>query len=340
MELGGAYDDLGQHSDAEWWFSVAGETLVRIGGDPHLELKRGSYLGLTYYQQGKYADAVAVLRDTNERARKDAIDDPRALMNVHSFLAFALSKNDARMEEAITEAGAAVDIAERANGHEHPSVTKMVLNLATIELIAGRYDDALATVSRVVATFERQIARGELASTHVIYGVALSTKATILLRMGRPREAVGPLELARSIDRQAGRRDYLLNDQVTIAEALRRLGRLDEAIQACAEGEAIAEEDKETRAEDLVALRTVQARVALDRGDRVRARSFAERAVAGAETGVADAYDLAMARLVLAQTIGRGPQDAARVRDLAEKARVGFAKLQDGPRVEEAGALL
>jgi tetratricopeptide (TPR) repeat protein len=340
MELGGAYDDLGQHSDAEWWFSVAGETLVRIGGDPHLELKRGSYLGLTYYQQGKYADAVAVLRDTNERARKDAIDDPRALMNVHSFLAFALSKNDARMEEAITEAGAAVDIAERANGHEHPSVTKMVLNLGTIELIAGRYDDALATVSRVVATFERQIARGELASTHVIYGVALSTKATILLRMGQPREAVGPLELARSIDRQAGRRDYLLNDQVTIAEALRRLGRLDEAIQACAEGEAIADEDKETRAEDLVALRTVQARVALDRGDRVRARSFAERAVAGAETGVADAYDLAMARLVLAQTIGRGPQDAARVRDLAEKARVGFATLQDGPRVEEAGALL
>ncbi len=72
----------------------------------------------------------------------------------------------------------------------------------------------------------------------------------------------------------------------------------------------------------------------------MRARSFAERAVAGAETGVADAYDRAMARLVLAQAMGRGTQDAARVRDLAEKARVGFAKLQDGPRVEEAGALL
>ena len=110
-------------------------------------------------------------------------------MNVHSFLAFALSKDEARLEEAITEAEAAVGIAEHANGHEHPSVTKMLLNLGTIELMAGRYDDALETTSRVVTTFERQIARGELAPAHVVYGVALSTKATILLRMGQPREA-------------------------------------------------------------------------------------------------------------------------------------------------------
>jgi tetratricopeptide (TPR) repeat protein len=340
MELGGAYDDLGQHSDAEWWLGVASDTLVRIGGDPHLEVKRGSLLGLTYYQQGKYAEAVRVLRDAAERARKGAIDDPPALMNVHSFLAFALSKDDARLEEAITEGETSVAVAERAYGHEHPSVTKMLLNLGTIELVAGRYDDALGTISRVITTFERQIARGELVPPHVIYGVALSTRATILLRMGQPRDAVGLLERARSIDRQAGRRDYLLNDHVMLAEALRRLGRLEDAVQACAEGEAIADEDKETRAEDLVALRTVQGRVALDRGERVRALSFAERAVAGAETGVADAYDLATARLVLAQAIMRGHGDAARARALAEKARLGFAKLHDGPRVEEAAALL
>jgi hypothetical protein len=77
----------------------------------------------------------------------DRIDEPRAVGNAHSFLAFALSKDEARLPEAVAHARDAVALMELAYGPEHPNVAIMLNNLASVEQLAG----AQPTLMRIAA---------------------------------------------------------------------------------------------------------------------------------------------------------------------------------------------
>ncbi len=131
-----------------------------------------------------------------------------------------------------------------------------------------------------------------------------------------------------------------MNASSTLAEALRALGRSEEAQTACDEATAIADKNPDTSPEFLVELLVVRATLALDRGKADEAALLAERAIAVAEKGTTHLYDFSKARLVLGRALAQAKRDVPRAHALAEQARDGFRKLGDRLRIDEASSAL
>jgi tetratricopeptide (TPR) repeat protein len=341
VELGGAFQKLEKSDEADLAFSLATATLTRIGGDPQIELRRDALVGLRDFESDRYAEAAALLTQAIERADEHYLDAPRPLSQAHSVLAFALTSLGAdRAEEALGHARTAVAMREETLGPEHPLVASMLTNLAEVERITGHHEEALATVDRSLAIVERAVARGELPPAYSPLAVASWTRGSVLLSLGRPAEAVESLERARSLDRATGRTDGLVKDELDLATALAKTGRLDEAVAACGDARALVDANKGTSGSTLSWLLYVEAELSLARGKIDDAVSRAQRALAMARVGVEDTDSASHARLVLARALAGRGKEAPQARALAEQARDGFARLHDLPNAKEASALL
>jgi tetratricopeptide (TPR) repeat protein len=204
----------------------------------------------------------------------------------------------------------------------------------------GRLEDALSSASRSVASFEDAAARNEMSAMQPNFGNALLNRGEILVRMGRPREAIESLERALTIYRAHRKDDSILETDVYLAEARLQLGDLAEAARLAEEARALADGDKETAPDLLVEVLLVEAKLSFARRQPAEALPHAEQALSLAEKGASLLYDLSGARLVLARALAMGTSTAARARSLAEAARDGFATLHDDARTDEASAFL
>jgi tetratricopeptide (TPR) repeat protein len=268
------------------------------------------------------------------------VDDVMLVADAHTGLAGVLSAQG-QFDAALEHASRAVRAQEETFGGEHPYFAMYLNNLASLQLDAGRLDEAFATASRVLTILEGGMERGDYSAGSARLGIAVHTMGEILLRQGHAREAVDHLAQARDLYRATGEQDdYVAVADIELAEAFRILGRVADAQEKLDEADALEEKVKgipETTVADTLAVR---AKIALDRRKPADAVRLADRALESLEDADPDVYELADTRLLLARALVASAHDEARARSLAEAARDAFAKLHDQSHLDEASALL
>jgi tetratricopeptide (TPR) repeat protein len=178
---------------------------------------------------------------------------------------------------------------ERELGEDHPDVAVTLVNTAIEAKNAGRVTDALAYHERALAIFERT-----LGPTHATLAFALINYGEALRAADRPVDAIAAFERSMKILIDALGPDHvvLAHDWYGIGLAELARGRARVAVkwleQAVARRDrAGAELDRNEQAEARAAL--ARALVAAG-GDRARARTLAEQAIA-AWTDLGDNFD-------------------------------------------------
>ena len=163
VELGGVFEEGSRYADSHLWFSMAGATLKRIGGEPKLELKRDMLEGCTYYDEGKHEDSARLFQRVVDRAAAEHIDDPFRVAISHSLLGLVLALDPARAEQALGHEQAALSIMRQAFGEKNTiAVLSMLMNLAgTLELL-GQNDEALVSEDRAIDVARAAVSRGEI----------------------------------------------------------------------------------------------------------------------------------------------------------------------------------
>src|SRR5207249_102121 len=130
----------------------------------------------------------------------------------------------------------AVRLIELERGPQHPSFAMELGNLSEDELNSGHLQDAFTDASRAVAAVDDAAARGEISPRSHLVGFVHQELGSVLLRLGRATEArehfAGVVEVYR-VAYGADSRDVAYTDAY-LGEALRVLGRLDEAERALA----------------------------------------------------------------------------------------------------------
>lgn len=339
VELGGIFEEGARYADSHLWFSMAGATLKRVGGEPKLELKRDMLEGCTYYDEGKHDDAARLFQRVVDRAAAGQIDDPFRIAISHSLLGTVIALDPARADEALSHENAALSIMRQAFGEQNTiAVLSMLMNMAdTLELL-GRNDEALDSDSKAIDVARAAIVRGEIVPTHIDLGLGLQSKGDLLIRMGRYDEAFDPLRESAEICRANGRVDTLPLTDADVALAYLRTGHMADAERSLAEARSAAESNEETGEDVKEMLLRTEAEILLEQGPGKVAKAVeaADPAVKIAETGIVEIYELATARMVLAKALVRAQKDLDRANRLAEQAREGFARLHDTRHATEA----
>ena len=165
--------------------------------------------------------------------------------DAHTGLAGVLSA-DGRFDEALDHARAAVRAQEDTYGAEHPYFAVYLNNLASMQLDAGRMDDAFATALRVLAILEGGLERGDFSAASGRLGLALHTMGEILNFARGARTRRPSISRARAIVPRDGRAGGLRRDSadIELAEAFRILGRVADAQDKLDEAEALEEKVK------------------------------------------------------------------------------------------------
>ncbi|HEX3758051.1 MAG TPA: serine/threonine-protein kinase [Kofleriaceae bacterium] len=228
----------------------------------------------------------------------------------------------------------ALSIRQRALGPDHPDVGDVFTLMAHNDSWQLHYDAALAHSRQAVAIAERAYGRH-----HVTYGRKLCDEARVLLLLERPRDTVPLAQEGRDVLIATLGPDQLSTAHCrrSLADALHRLGRDDEARPEAAA--SLAVQEHLTGPGNPYNCETWRILGEIDLGlghpaqavaDFERARTLAETLDPGVRAGLA--FDLARA-------LGAAHQDAPRIRTLVDAARAAAAgdpRLHDNVRDFEA----
>lgn len=188
-------------------------------------------------------------------------------------LGLALSQAG-RDDEAIASFRRAHALRLRVLGPDHPDVAKPLANLAGVQLRRGQLDEAAEHAGQALAIRERAdgVDSVEAALMHALVG-------RVWLTRGGDAEAAQSLDRAVvAIEQALGAEQVeLVEPLFDLAEAERRLGRVDEALAHVQRGLAIGVTQK-LEPWELAFGRFVLSRVVLDRGERGPARVAAQDA--------------------------------------------------------------
>ena len=214
-------------------------------------------------------------------------------------------------------------------------------NLASIQLEAGRVDEALRSASRAEALFHDAADGGEMSARSAFLGLGAQTTGEVLLRAGRDREAAEALTRSRNGYGISGEQeDTIAMVDNELAEAKRRLGLFADADAALDEASGIERNLKGLAPTSLGATLAVRAKLALDRRKAEDALPLAEEALSMQARGAPFVHEVADMRLLVARALTLNGRDPARARQLAESAQEGFSKVHDQPCFDEAATLL
>jgi tetratricopeptide (TPR) repeat protein len=327
----------GHYDQSHRWLGLASAAIARIGGDTRLEAVRDISAGWLHVQEGKAAQGVPLFERAIAAARQKHLDDID-IFYAYSGLATALVALG-RFDEGFSTYRAGIELAEEELGPLHPSIVRFFFNnLASDQMDAGRINDAVKTASHTVALLDGAVQRGEALPGSRALAIARVTLGQALLRGGKPEGAIEQLRLAREAFKAAADDLVVIADN-ELAEAERLMGHTAEANNLLNEASAIAAPNGQDSLL-LGATLTVKAKIALDRGNSLKALAIAERALAFVEKGQPTIYALADTRLLVARALRARRDDVARTRTLAGQARDAFAMLGDQKRLSEAVALL
>ena len=249
----------------------AAQTRRTAATTPRDQLRADLALASLHQQRGAYRELLALARDGEARARALSLADLQVSFLVNLALAYGgLTDRPAAVEyaELAAEGLAALPAApapsarhleiglafmrggrpDLAGEHYRKDLALMEaagrwteaatarLNLASIELAAGRHDAAWALYEGALATH----ARGSPSPDTPLVANVLINQGLILLARKDPADAEPLLRRAAALHRAHGAQHHLAHAQLTLARALRELDRLDEALVELRAGYAIA----------------------------------------------------------------------------------------------------
>jgi tetratricopeptide (TPR) repeat protein len=329
---------LENHDAARLWRRLAGSALERMGGDVRLQVALDIEEGWVAARTSRSTD---VFERALERMRAARIDDPILIGQAYGGIAETFS-NRGHPELGIEPERLALAQYEKTYGPESVKVATTHANLASIETMAGKLDDAVASASRAVATLDEIVRRGDVGEVSDYLAWAEDQLGYALVRLGRAGEGVELLARARELLAKTVGVDsgYRLKVGVELAEANRMVGNEAEAVRLLDEAEARAPKIDDTYCVLGSAL-LERAKLEMMRGNGQRALPAAQRALVLLQQAlVTDVYRIADASLVLARALKATRGDGTLAQKLARQARDGFSQLDDRPGVEAATSLL
>ncbi|HEY3353828.1 MAG TPA: tetratricopeptide repeat protein, partial [Polyangia bacterium] len=301
----------------------ASAVIERLGGDALMQARLEYTLGGLAEARGLVARARAHF----ERAvalRERAAPSPPDLTPALQALGGALAE-EGRLAEATAVLERALAMVEQDVGPNHPRFAYCLLELARVRAAQGRGDEAVTLSKRAQALAGRVLGResGLGIETLMVAGDSLAAA-------GHPAEARARYgEALASAEKTFGPADP------RVARALDRVGNMLRLA-----GQPAAALTHQRRALAILA-RAVEpghpdlARVLHDTGETLRAQgshaeavATLERALAGREQREVRPADVAATRFALAQALAAAGRDAARARDLAARARAGYARAE------------
>ncbi len=121
-----------------------------------------------------------------------------------------------RYPEARAAAERALHIREKVLGPAHRQTVTTRLNLAGVQALDGQLEPAKASLEAVIAQWDK-----DLGPTHVFLGDPLNDLGSVLRQLGRPAEALRPLERALALREGGQEGPYkLATTQVELAQTL------------------------------------------------------------------------------------------------------------------------
>jgi len=218
--------DAGRRNDGERWASYAKAAIERLGGDDLREAARLQYLSALYMNEERFAEAGAALdRAVAAVARAG---DPELPSFKNETGRGMLALQTGKLDDAYAIYHRLRERVERANGPDNPGLTTDLCNEAVALVLLGRAPEAVPLYQRALA-LSASIARPApftlfslaraLRQLHqptealaddreavAIYdrrtpplgwiGEALTGEGDDLLDLGRPHDAIAPLERA------------------------------------------------------------------------------------------------------------------------------------------------
>ena len=259
-------------------------------------------LGWIQMDAGHPARAEPLLREALARARAKLGERHPDVADASTFLASALLQlSRAGDAEPLMRAALAIDarLYARPNGR-----TAWHLNdLANIQVVEGRFDEAQSNYLRAVA-----VARPLEPATGLSEAVVLANLARLRHRRGDEAEAESGLRDAIARKQRLLGADYADNgrsyDRACLAEILVARGRLDEARTVAADALADARARHPEAHPDIAFALATQARLMAASGDLAQAATLAGRAVAmAALLADQDSEKAIRARLLFGETL-------------------------------------
>lgn len=216
----------------------------------------------------------------------------------------------------------ALAIYRQTVGPEHPYVASALFNLAFAMGGQGRFDEAVEGYRQTVAMWERT-----LGPEHPRLSIPLTNIGANLMEEGKLDEALPYLQRALAIaEKNKGPEHPDVALALLNVGDLRRLqGHADEAMTKYGRAVAIYEKAFGTQYPYLAFALTGMGQVELGRGSPARALPLLERALKIRELQSGDTSALADTRFTLARALWAAGGDRKRAKDLAMKAREGFA---------------
>lgn len=197
--------------------------LTRLGGAPEHAEALDTYRGRILLVQGKYREALEVFTAVlaSRRAR-----DPRhpAVAESEIDLGDALQKSG-RPTEALPHYQAALALRRELFGRDHALVARAIYSVGNGLVELGQHEAAAATYAEALAAYETLYG-----PDHPILASALNNLGFAMILAGRSAQALPILErglaIATASDHEPLNQALL---EGNLGDALRRLGRLDEA---------------------------------------------------------------------------------------------------------------
>ena len=170
------------------------------GAEPSLRARYLLELGLLRSGEGKYAEALAPLREAVALRRAARPKDRNAgraeLVEPLGSLGMVLHRNgDYEPAGKIYEE--ALALGRRELGAEHPEVASMIQRLGNLRFDQGRFEDSVAHSRQALAIREKV-----LGPEHHQVGSSLTSLGNALSEAGRPAEALSCYERALAIQRR------------------------------------------------------------------------------------------------------------------------------------------
>lgn len=315
-------EGLSKDGEARIWVQLGRAAAMRVGTDPHLDLKLLETEGIV---AGNRGDLIAA-RAAHEKALAIAIElygnDATVTARDHQLLAATA----ARASDYVT-AGPhyerAKQLVESYLGPDHPDVALMLSGMATAYHFTGEIEKAIATFERALQIRERTFG----ASSPVLI-TTLNNYAELLVAQDRVAQGLALAERAQTItNATVGKaHPYFVVVSATRGEALLAAGKLDDARGALDEALAVAEK---VTSPYLAEAQVARAKLAVHEQQWELAARLAEQAIANLEAKAGpEAGDLwkPLTSLALAKIATGKPADAKplleRALALAEKARL------------------
>ncbi len=324
----------GRWPEAHRHLRLAHAALRRLGGAPTLEALLYSTEGGLHGTVGRTAEARRLLERALAILEEVEPDSPRLVGLLGNLGGMYQLGGEPRRAAALLERGLA--LAEAALGPDHPDTASLRFNLALALSDLGRRSEAVEQMTAVL-----RARTPLLGADHADVAQAEAAVGALWVELDRPERGLPHLDRALPILEASFSPGHPVAAaaRLNLADALRKLGRLDEALDHYRRAERAFAAG--LGADSVYVALPLQgiAEVELARGRPAAARDVLETALALRLAGDAQPHWVAETRFALARALWDGGLDRPRARALAREALEVLAGKEGAPETDLRGTI-